>query len=85
MVTFGPRSTEMHLRKRKQELVQARNSIKWSTPKTAIMDTIQIRSLQRRDGEKTDTMSKRTLKTNIIKMCVIVKLVVSMNKHSNVY
>ena len=32
---------------------------------------------------KTDTMSKRTLKTNIIKMCVKVKLVVSMNKHGN--
>ena len=45
----------------------------------------EIQSLLRRDGEKTDTMSKRTLKTNIIKMCVIVKLVVSMNKHSNVY
>ena len=53
--------------------------------KTAMMDTIQIQSLQRRDGEKTDKMSKRTLKTNIIKMCVKVKLVVSMNKRSNVY
>ena len=67
MVTFGPRSTGMHLRKRKRELVRARNLIKWSTPKTAMTDTIQIQSLQRRDGEKTDTMSKRTLKTNIIK------------------
>ena len=42
-------------------------------------------NLGSRDGEKTDTMSKRTLKTNIIKMCVKVRLVVSMNKHSNVY
>ena len=38
-------------------------------------------NLGSKDGEKTDTMSKRTLKTNIIKMCVKVKLVVSMNKH----
>ena len=42
-------------------------------------------NLGSKDGEKTDTMSKRTLKTNIIKMCVKVKLVVSMNKHSNLY
>ena len=40
-------------------------------------------NLGSKDGEKTDTMSKRTLKTNI--MCVKVKLVVSLNKHSNVY
>ena len=52
MVMFGPGSTGMHLQKRKQELVRVRNSIKWSTPKTAMMDTIQIQSLQRRDGEK---------------------------------
>ena len=31
------------------------------------------------------SITKRTLKTNIIKMFVKVKLVVSMNKHSNVY
>ena len=46
-----------------------------------MMDTIQIQSLQRSDGEKTDSMSKKILKTNIIKMCVKVKLVVSINKH----
>ena len=42
-------------------------------------------NLGSKDGEKTDTMSKRTLKTNIIKLCVKGKLVASMNKHSNVY
>ena len=42
-------------------------------------------NLGSKDGEKTDIMSKRTLKTNIINMCVKVKLVVSMNKHSNAY
>ena len=42
-------------------------------------------NLGSKDGEKTDTMSKRTLKTNLIKMCEKVKLVVSMNKHSTVY
>ena len=38
-----------------------------------------------KDGEKTDTMSKRNLKTFIINLCKKVKLVVSMNKHCNVY
>ena len=42
-------------------------------------------NLGSKDGEITDTMSKRTLKPNIIKMCVKVKLFVSMNKHNNVY
>ena len=46
------------------------------------LDTTNLGS---KDGEKKDTMSKRTLKTNIIKMCLKVKLVVSMNKHSNVF
>ena len=31
-----------------------------------------------KDGDKTDIMSKRTLKTNLIKMCVKVKLIVVM-------
>ena len=43
-------------------------------------------NLGSKDGEKNQKQcQKRTLKTNIIKMCVKVKLVVSMNKYSNVY
>ena len=54
--------------------------VKANSPDGYNSDTTNLES---KDGEKTDTMSKRTLKTNI--MCVKVKLVVSMNKHSNVY
>ena len=58
-------------------------NINWTNnPEGYSSDTTNLGS---KDGEKTDTMSKRTLKTNIIKMCVKVKLVVSMNKHINVY
>ena len=32
--------------------------------------SLDTKNLGSRDGEKTDILSKRTLKTNIIKMCV---------------
>ena len=67
-----------------QELVSSRKMIKWSTPTTR-MDRVQTGQIQDWMMErKTDTMSKRNLKTNLLNV-LKVKLVVSMNKHNNVH
>ena len=62
-------------------------SIRMTRPVSFFRRVPIVLELYRRkwQGGNIYTMSKRTLNTNIIKICVKVKLVVSMYKHSNVY
>ena len=81
MATFGPGSMGMHLRKKE---VRIGSSLMVNAKNCNDVHNSDTKSTEERWREK-QIQCQKNLKTNIIKMCVKVKLVVSMNKHSNVY